>query len=53
MIIGDENLGVSGNILVKVQDSIHINMFGDNSSMNVAMATGIALFELTKQYDVL
>lgn len=49
LIIGDENLGISDTILGKVTKSLHIPMFGINSSMNVAMAAGIALYEITKQ----
>ena len=49
LIIGDENFGVSGAIL-KLSDAIvHIDMFGQNSSMNVVQATNIALYEITKQ----
>jgi len=52
LIIGEENLGVSENILALSDQSIHINMYGNNSSMNVATATGIALYEITKQLKV-
>lgn len=49
LIIGDENFGVSEDIL-KISDAIiHIDMFGQNSSMNVVQATNIALYEMTKQ----
>lgn len=49
LIIGHENFGVSESIL-KISDTIvHINMFGQNSSMNVVQATNIALYEITKQ----
>ncbi|WP_406683536.1 TrmH family RNA methyltransferase [Seonamhaeicola sp. MEBiC1930] len=49
LIIGDESFGVSDDIL-KLSDSIiHIDMFGQNSSMNVVQATNIALYEITKQ----
>ena len=49
MIVGDENFGISEAVL-KVSDTIiHINMFGQNSSMNVVQATTIALYEITKQ----
>ena len=49
LIIGDENFGVSDAIL-KISDAIiHIDMFGQNSSMNVVQATNIALYEMTKQ----
>ncbi len=49
LVIGDESLGISENVLTKVSKCIHINMYGNNSSMNVATATGIALYEITKQ----
>ena len=49
LIVGDENFGVSEEIL-KLSDSvIHIDMFGQNSSMNVVQAANIALYEITKQ----
>lgn len=49
LIVGDENFGVSESVL-KLSDSIiHIDMFGQNSSMNVVQATTIALYEITKQ----
>ena len=49
LIIGDENFGVS-DLILQISDSvIHINMFGQNSSMNVVQATRIALYEITKQ----
>ncbi|WP_108869338.1 TrmH family RNA methyltransferase [Aquimarina aquimarini] len=50
LVIGEENFGVSDELLSLVNQSIHINMYGNNSSMNVATATGIALYEITKQY---
>uniref|UniRef100_UPI0025F32395 TrmH family RNA methyltransferase n=1 Tax=uncultured Algibacter sp. TaxID=298659 RepID=UPI0025F32395 len=49
LIIGDENFGVSEHILNLSDAIIHIEMFGQNSSMNVVQATNIALYELTKQ----
>jgi len=52
LIIGDENFGVSEDIL-KISDAIvHINMFGQNSSMNVVQATSITLYEITKQFSL-
>lgn len=50
LIIGDENFGVSESILKASDQVIHINMFGQNSSMNVVQATNIALYEITKQH---
>jgi len=49
LIIGDENFGVSETILEQSDEVIHIDMFGQNSSMNVVQATNIALYEITKQ----
>lgn len=49
LVIGDENFGVSEDILQQSDAVIHIEMFGQNSSMNVVQATNIALYELTKQ----
>lgn len=48
LVLGNENTGISEGVLKKVNKSLHINMFGKNSSMNVAQAAGIALFEITK-----
>lgn len=49
LIVGDENFGVSEEILQTVNQTSHISMFGKNSSMNVVQATNIALYEFTKQ----
>ncbi|NQY28943.1 MAG: TrmH family RNA methyltransferase [Flavobacteriaceae bacterium] len=49
LIIGDENFGVSETVLNQTDKIVHINMFGENSSMNVVQATNIALYEITKQ----
>ncbi|WP_370476439.1 TrmH family RNA methyltransferase [Tamlana flava] len=49
LIVGDENFGVSEDILEKSDAIIHIDMFGQNSSMNVVQATNITLYEMTRQ----
>jgi len=49
LIVGDENFGISEDILNISNHVIHIDMFGQNSSMNVVQATNIALYEITKQ----
>lgn len=51
LIIGEENSGVSKDILNLVKETVHIPMHGNNSSMNVATAAGIALYELTKKLN--
>lgn len=49
LIIGDENFGIQNDTLELSNAIVHINMFGQNSSMNVVQATNIALYEFTKQ----
>lgn len=49
LVIGDENFGVSEAILKQSDTIIHIDMYGQNSSMNVVQATSIAFYEITKQ----
>ncbi|WP_203258202.1 TrmH family RNA methyltransferase [Hyunsoonleella ulvae] len=49
LVVGDENFGISERILKLSNDILHIDMFGQNSSMNVVQATNIALYEITKQ----
>jgi len=48
LVIGNERHGVSAEALAMVHETVHIEMFGLNSSMNVTQATAIALFEFTK-----
>lgn len=48
LIIGNENTGISKQVLQVAEDNVHITMFGQNSSMNVIQATSIALYALTK-----
>ncbi|MDG1778525.1 MAG: TrmH family RNA methyltransferase [Flavobacteriaceae bacterium] len=49
LIIGAERHGISEDILNILDNCYHIEMYGQNSSMNVAQATSIALYELTKK----
>jgi len=51
VILGDENFGISEAIIENVDAIIHINMYGNNSSMNVVQAISITLYELTKQLN--
>jgi tRNA G18 (ribose-2'-O)-methylase SpoU len=51
LIIGHENFGISENIIKQCDTVVHINMFGNNSSMNVVQATSIALYEITNQLN--
>lgn len=49
LVVGDENFGVANDVLQMADDIIHVEMFGENSSMNVVQATNIALYEITRQ----
>jgi tRNA G18 (ribose-2'-O)-methylase SpoU len=51
LILGDENFGISESVLNQCDAVVHINMYGNNSSMNVVQATSIALYEFTKQLN--
>jgi 23S rRNA (guanosine2251-2'-O)-methyltransferase len=48
LIVGNEVDGVSKQALELASDVVEIEMKGEKESLNVAVATGIALFELTK-----
>jgi tRNA G18 (ribose-2'-O)-methylase SpoU len=47
LVIGSEINGINETILNISNQIIHINMYGNNSSMNVVQATSIALYEIT------
>lgn len=49
IIIGNESFGISEDILKLTDTTVYLNMFGENTSMNVVQATSITLYELTKQ----
>ena len=51
LIIGNEISGVSEELLSTVNQSVHINMYGQNSSMNVVQALTIGLFAITQKLD--
>lgn len=48
LIAGNERHGIDINVLELCDHKFHIEMFGKNSSMNVAQSVGIALYEITK-----
>ncbi|MCB0445075.1 MAG: TrmH family RNA methyltransferase [Gelidibacter sp.] len=52
LIIGDENFGISEAVLQQADTVLHIDMYGQNSSMNVVQATTVALYEITKQLSL-
>ncbi len=50
LIVGNERYGVSQKVLNAVLTKVYIPMYGNNSSMNVSQATGIALYEFSKTF---
>ena len=52
LVIGNEISGVSEAFLNNATETVHIEMFGKNSSINVAQATGIALYELINKLSI-
>ncbi len=46
LLIGNERFGLSKDLIQKCSKSIHIPMFGEHSSLNMAMATSIAVYQL-------
>jgi len=53
LIVGNEITGVSQELLDLCDKSIEIPQYGIKQSLNVAVAYGIAIFELRKIYDSL
>lgn len=53
LVVGNEKTGIEEEVLNLCTKKLHIRMFGQNSSMNVAQATGIALYEITKSLSTL
>ncbi|MCW5519342.1 TrmH family RNA methyltransferase [Aureitalea sp. L0-47] len=48
LVLGNEANGISEEILKESDAVLHIELFGTNSSINVAQGTAIALYQLTK-----
>lgn len=48
LIVGNERFGVSDEILQKVPLSCHIEMYGNNSSMNVSTSLAIATYKVSE-----
>ena len=48
LVVGSEKAGIHQALLDTADHTLHIPMFGDNSSMNVTTATAIALYEFTQ-----
>ncbi|WP_444995912.1 TrmH family RNA methyltransferase [Aliikangiella sp. IMCC44359] len=50
LILGAENTGVCQTLLDLSDYTVHIPMLGNNSSMNVASACSIAVFQMINEY---
>jgi len=50
LVIGNEERGISPDLLQWCEGCVHIPMYGFNTSMNVAVATGIVLYKLLEWY---
>lgn len=48
LIVGNEKKGISNEILEKVPLSYHIDMYGNNSSMNVSTSLAIAAYKVSE-----
>lgn len=51
LVAGNERHGISAKMLNLCSEAFHIEMFGENSSMNVAQSVGIAFYEITKSMN--
>ena len=49
LIFGSENNGISAELLEKAQDVRYIESFGSTRSVNVGVASGIAMYEWVRQ----
>ncbi len=49
LIVGSENHGIAEELLEISDAIIHIPMLGNNSSMNVSVATGIAIYDIVSK----
>ncbi|WP_366782566.1 TrmH family RNA methyltransferase [uncultured Clostridium sp.] len=48
MIVGNEGAGIDEDILTMTDQNVTIPILGQAESLNVAVATGVLLFNLTK-----
>ena len=52
LVVGAERTGISPDLLKITDETVHIPIFGQNSSMNVVNALAIALYEITSQKTI-
>ncbi len=51
LVLGNEEFGITGNILKLADKTIHIPLYGNKNSINVSVATGIALNHIAYYYS--
>jgi len=49
LIIGSEDKGISRELMAITDESVKIPMRGEIGSLNVSVATGIMIYEITRQ----
>lgn len=52
LIVGNEVDGIDDETLALCDEVMHIPMFGKKDSLNVSVAAGIALYEISRKYKV-
>lgn len=50
LVLGSENAGINQSLLALSDITVHISMFGNNSSMNIVSAASIACYEITNHF---
>jgi tRNA G18 (ribose-2'-O)-methylase SpoU len=48
LIVGNEKHGIKKELIEKLDHIFHIDMYGQNSSLNVSQSLGIALYEIRR-----
>lgn len=48
LVVGSERNGITKEVLSKLDECYHIEMFGENSSMNVVNALSISLYQIQR-----
>lgn len=51
LVVGNESFGVSNDIIDVSDTAIELPMYGVNKSLNVVVATGIALYEIRRKLN--
>lgn len=53
IVIGNETVGVSKDTLARVDTIVELPMYGINTSLNVMVCSGIVLYEIIRQQELL